>query len=251
MLDIKWRSIAFIKPVLRAVRRLRFRKLHATDVTVPIVELGSDYGSWPVIEGTINNESVVYSFGIGEDLSFDLEAINRYRCGIEAFDPTPRSLDWISRQVLPPGLRVHPFGLANSTRTLRFAAPENDAHVSYTAAKHSEGRGLIELPVHPVDWFMRELGHTHVDYLKMDIEGSEYEVITDLVFKGITPGQLCIEFHHGMYGYTEDDTCTAVDQLKSVGYVIHFISDAGREYGFHKPEIICRTDQHAGKGLPA
>jgi FkbM family methyltransferase len=233
--DIGWRSVFFIKPVLRAIRRLRFRKLHDIDVVVPIVELGSDYGSWPVIKGTINSGSVVYSFGIGEDLSFDLEAMKRYRCEIEAFDPTPRSLDWVFRQDLPSGLRVHPFGLANSTRTLRFAAPENEAHVSYSAATVPEGQHLVDLPVHPIDWFMEELGHSHVDYLKMDIEGSEYEVVTDLVSKGVMPGQVCIEFHHGMYGYSEYDTCKAVNQLKTAGYLIHFISDTGREYGFHRP----------------
>lgn len=233
MLDLNWRSIPLIKPVVRLARRLRFRPLHDVDLVVPFSEHGSDYGSWPVIDGSLNSASVVYSFGIGEDLSFDLEAIKLYGCQIDAFDPTPRSLKWISGQDLPPSLRVHPFGLADSSRTLRFAAPTNEAHVSYSAVNDDQGSDLIELPVHSIDWFMREFGHAQVDYLKMDIEGSEYEVVADLLLKGITPKQICIEFHHGMYGYSEADTLKAVTQLKSLGYLIYFISDSSREYGFY------------------
>ena len=54
-----------------------------------------------------------------------------------------------------------------------------------------------------------------------------------------------------MYGYTEHDTCKAVDQLKGAGYVIHFISDTGREYGFHQTNMIRLTKKHTAKGMPA
>lgn len=228
------------KPVLRMVRKLRHRRLHRPDVRVPCREHGTDYGSWPVINGSLGPSSVVYSFGIGEDLSFDLEAIAQYGCNIDAFDPTPRSLAWVARQSLPEALRVHAFGLAGYSRMMRFVPPAFERHVSYTRASNAEQERVVELPVHPLDWFMSELGHERIDYLKMDIEGSEYETITDLASKGITPGQICIEFHHGMYGFTDEDTCFAVDQLKELGYTLHFVSDSGREYGFHRSDLIAR-----------
>lgn len=239
MTQTDWRSIPALKPALKLVRKIRFRPLHRAEAPRALREHGTDYGSWPVIKGSLGPESVVYSFGVGEDLSFDLEATALYGCAIDAFDPTPRSLDWVARQDLPATIRVHPYGLAGSSRILRFSPPANEAHVSYFAQDEgSEAGEMIELPVHPLDWFMKELGHTRVDYLKMDIEGSEYEVIADLAKKSLTPTQLCIEFHHGMYSYTDADTNTAVDQLKALGYSLHFVSDSGREYGFHRPDLM-------------
>jgi hypothetical protein len=55
------------------------------------VRLGSDYGGWDVVLDGITKDSVVYSFGIGDDASFDLELIDRYNLVIHAFDPTPKS----------------------------------------------------------------------------------------------------------------------------------------------------------------
>ncbi|GIS18490.1 MAG: hypothetical protein CM15mP120_04060 [Pseudomonadota bacterium] len=44
---------------------------------------------------------------------------------------------------------------------------------------------------------MRDLGHDHLDVLKMDIEGAEYAVLDDMLQSNILPDQLLVEFHHG------------------------------------------------------
>jgi hypothetical protein len=66
----------------------------------------------------------------------------------------------------------------------------------------------------------------------MDIEGFEYGVIRGLGASGIRPDHLLVEFHHGMYQSTEQDTFEAVETLKSLGYGLFFVSDVGLEYGF-------------------
>ena len=42
---------------------------------------------------------------------------------------------------------------------------------------------------------MDELGHDHLDLLKLDIEGAEYEVLDSLAAEGIRSRILCVEFH--------------------------------------------------------
>ena len=54
----------------------------------------------------------------------------------------------------------------------------------------------------------------------------------DIADRGPRPSQLCIEFHHGMHGFTDDDTRRAVALLKAAGYVLFYVSETGREYGF-------------------
>ena len=48
---------------------------------------GLDAG-WFIPAGMFDAHSVVYSGGLGEDASFDLDLISRYSCQVWAFDPT-------------------------------------------------------------------------------------------------------------------------------------------------------------------
>ncbi len=56
------------------------------------VRLGSPHAGWDVEVVGIDQDSVVYSFGVGEDVSFDLDLISRCGCTIHAFDPTPKAV---------------------------------------------------------------------------------------------------------------------------------------------------------------
>jgi len=76
------------------------------------------------------------------------------------------------------------------------------------------------------------LGHQSVDILKMDIEGSEYEVIDDLIASGIHPRQILIEFHHRFNNVGVTRTNRTIAALNRSGYRIFYISPKGREYSF-------------------
>jgi hypothetical protein len=57
--------------------------------------LANTHACWRVRPSGMSQESVVYSIGVGEDISFDLELIRRFGVQIHAFDPTPRSIRWL------------------------------------------------------------------------------------------------------------------------------------------------------------
>lgn len=77
---------------------------------------------------------------------------------------------------------------------------------------------------------MQELGHAHIDLLKMDIEGAEYDVIQDMYNSNIRPGQMLIEFHHRFPGIGISKTKNATKCIKKMGYRLFSVSDAGHEY---------------------
>jgi len=219
----------------RKAKRLMRPNLHRSEISVPYRVIGSDYGGWPVITGTLDADSCVYSFGVGQDITFDLGLIEAFACRIEAFDPTPRCREWIETQNLPALLRFHPIGLADRTTVLRFFAPDNDDHVSFTVSEGRTGNSMVELPVRALCEIAEDLGDSRIDLLKMDIEGAEYDVVPDLLRRGPMPAQLCIEFHHRMFGYSDAQTRQAVAQLREAGYQLFYVSDIGHEYGFvHK-----------------
>jgi FkbM family methyltransferase len=223
-----------IIPILRNFyRRLRFRSLHRPTVEVQYEVLGTDYGGWPVIPALVSEGSLIYSFGTGEDVSFDLAMIERFGAHVHAFDPTPKAQEWIAGQDLPAKFQFHAFGVGPRDETMAFFPPADETHVSYSNAPAADQtRAPVQCDVRRVKTVMSSLGHEHVDVLKMDVEGFEYAVIADMMASGVRPTLVLVEFHHGMYDASDEDTCRAVSALEGAGYLLFHVSPAGREYGF-------------------
>ena len=140
----------------------------------PLHKYGTSYGGWTIDPTGINKNSVVYSFGVGEDISFDLSLIQSFGCAIYAFDPTPKSIAWIGKQDLPPQFHFFDFGIAAYDGQGIFNPPTNSEHVSYTvlARPETENDG-IQAPVYQLQTIMNRLNHRRLDLLKMDVEGAE------------------------------------------------------------------------------
>ena len=192
--------------------------------------MGSSYGGYAVCTDGLDPSSIVYSVGIGEDISFDLALIERIGCTVFGFDPTPKSIAWVRSQQLPKSFVMHPWGLADYDGVASFLPPANSAHVSHTLLERSsDDRARIELPVRRLITLMRELGHERIDVLKMDIEGAEYAVIDDLCASDVRPRQLLLEFHHQLPGIELAKSEAALDRLNAAGYRIFDMQPTGRE----------------------
>ena len=235
--------------VRQGLRRLRRRVNQLVGRDVPFraqmkcasERLGSDYGGWVVCPRLISPDSLVYSVGVGEDISFDLAMIARFGVTVQAFDPTPEALAWISRQVLPAEFVFHPLGLASFDGIGRFVRPRPD-YVSYRLASDGASDGeVVEGPVHRLVTITQTLGHTRIDVLKMDIEGAEYDVIIDLCADGVPVDQLLVEFHHRVGDPPSlERTRRAVRRLMAAGYMIFSISPNGWEYSFLGPRALSK-----------
>jgi FkbM family methyltransferase len=216
--------------VVGMARRLRGHPRHGVQRELDSVHLGSTYGGYKLCLDGVGASSVVYSVGIGEDISFDLALIERAGCVVYGFDPTPRSIAWVAAQRLPTGFVMHPWGLADYDGVASFLPPLNSSHVSHTLLQGADdSRPRIELPVRQLATIMQELGHTRIDVLKMDIEGAEYSVIDALVVSEIRPRQILLEFHHQLPGIELARSERALDQLNGVGYRIFDVQATGRE----------------------
>ena len=225
-----------LRPIARWVKR-RLKAMigkdffYKPDVKLGKNRLGTVYGGWEVILDRLSKDSVVYSFGIGEDISFDLELIRLVGTQIYGFDPTPRSIQWVKAQTLPKEFSLFEYGLSVENGFMKFHPPGNPEYVSYSIIeRNTDSAEVIQLPVRCLETIMTELGHDKLDLLKMDIEGAEYDVIDSLVVSAIRPEQLLVEFHHRFPGVGIDRSKHAIETLRQNGYQIFSISDTGEEY---------------------
>jgi FkbM family methyltransferase len=174
--------------------------------------------------------STVYSFGIGNDVSFDLGVIGRYGCTVHGFDPTPRSIAWVASNVSEPRFVFHELGIGARDGEDSFEQPKQDTHVSYFPTVGPAGTWRFK--VNRLVTIMKDLGHGRLDILKMDVEGFEYAVLADMIASGIRPRAIAVEFHHRMHGIAEAETIKAAGDLRDYGYRLFHVSDTGREYSF-------------------
>jgi FkbM family methyltransferase len=196
------------------------------------VSLGNEGARWCLCPDGLSETSVVYSVGVGEEISFDLELIRRFGCHVHAFDPTPRSIQWVQSQPLPEEFVFHSYGVTDYDGICQFLPPKDPAHVSHTVLWRPTPWPAIEVPVHRLSTIMKMLGHSQLDILKMDIEGAEYRVIADLLACGISAKQLLVEFHHRWPEVGVEKTRKAIQELNCAGYWIFSVSSNGEEYSF-------------------
>ncbi|OQX97556.1 MAG: hypothetical protein B6I20_12395 [Bacteroidetes bacterium 4572_117] len=208
-------------------------KFLKVDFECKSITLGNPHADWTIVPDFLNENSVVYSFGIGYDVSFDLEIINHFDLTIYAFDPTPKSVEWVKKQNLPKQFVLKEYGLADFDGKAKFHPPENPDYVSATMLERSYTKNeAYKVEVKTLKTIMVDLGHKEIDLLKMDIEGAEYKVVDSFIKSGIKPNQLLIEFHHRFKNVGVQQTINTVNKLREYGYSIFHISKTGEEISF-------------------
>jgi FkbM family methyltransferase len=196
---------------------------------------GSHYGGWVICSNCLSQESIVYSVGLGTDITFDLSLINQYGLTVHGFDPTPKSTQWLRGQPLPLQFELYEYGLANFDGTASFYAPLHDQHVSFTMLEGVTSirqNEQVDVPVFKLQTIMSKLNHDHIDLLKMDIEGAEYAVLADILNSGIKIKQLLIEFHHRFGNVSLQQTKDAIQLLNNHNFQTFYIAPSGDEYCF-------------------
>jgi FkbM family methyltransferase len=203
----QWR---FNPPRVQSVRRLQ--------------RIGSDYGGYFVDSSMIPPNPVVYSLGIGEDISFDLSLIEQYGFTVHAFDPTPRVKSWIDSQSLPREFRFQEVGISDFDGEADFYLPAKQNFISHSMIRARQyAPDSIRIPVIKLATAMGRLGHSRIDILKMDIEGAEYSVLNDLIKDHIEVGQLLVEFHHRLSAIGIDKTRAVLAALEDCGMKLCYV----------------------------
>ena len=197
------------------------------------------HGDWCFIPDKLTSESVIYSLGVGEDIVFDTELINDFNLTVEAFDPTPNSIEWIETTAVPDKFNFHPFGISNQDGVLKLyplyvKGKKSQSMFTLDSSCSSGEDECVEIPVKKLSTIMAELNHQKIDILKMDIEGAEYDVIEDLLQSNLDVGQLLVELHHRFSSIGKQKSKDIIEKLNNHGYRIFFISEKGREYSFVK-----------------
>jgi len=184
-----------------------------------LLRLGTEYGGWIIpSDAGLTSDSVCYSAGAGEDISFDCALVERFRCRVRIIDPTPRAIQHFGslEKAVKRGerfpinnskeyfytitaenferLQFLPFGLADQDAEFKFYLPQNRDHVSCSIANLQKTENYFTARCFRLGSIMQQQGDDFIEMLKIDIEGAEYAVIKDMKATKLLPRLLLIEF---------------------------------------------------------
>ena len=197
---------------------------------------GNGYGGFYVDPSLVPDNAIVYSFGIGEDISFDKAIIAKHGAKVFGFDPTPKSINYVRNNETPEQFYFHPFGLGEKTEMVTFHLPKNKEHVSGSVYDHSlvDEHDSVDVLLKEFKEIANDLGHQSFEVLKMDIEGSEYAVMEGILNSGIPIKQILVETHERFFPNGKEKGQKFFKLLYDHGYRIFAISDTYQEISLVK-----------------
>lgn len=219
--------------------RLRREQL-LTSVTHSLAKPGADQG-WMVCSDLIPRGGIVYSFGVGANVAWDVAMIEQFGTEVHAFDPTPESIAWVAQQQLPAKFHFHDYGIAAFDGTMNFYPPKKPGrmHFSQDPQKYNRpDQPRIAGRVLRLSTIMKRLGHSRIDVLKMDVEGTEFDCVPNLLQSGIEIGQLLIEVHYHHPTRSFGEGLRLLRQIEAAGFACFDISPRGLEFGFVNRRLI-------------
>lgn len=196
-------------------------------------------GDWGFLANLLGRDSVIYSFGVGDDLSLDEALVRRFDCVVHAFDPTVENIDGlVSDERILQSVKFYQWAVMGEDGTFRlYERRSSDGRPSGMYSLEQDAKTVdvpITVPGLSVASIMKALDHFRVDVIKFDVEGAEYQAVNKMLEDQVFPRQVLIEFHHRFKTFSLSDTKFVIDKLTSVGYQVTYVSRTGREVSFSK-----------------
>lgn len=142
-----------------------------------------------------DSKPIIYSFGIGSDITFDRAAVSHFNVPIYMYDPTPGVSVFMEQYADDSNLKFTNEGVyREDTSTKLFLSSQAGKLNSSLYPIHGKDGEYVTIRCRTLKDFMEINGHTSLDILKMDIEGVADDVMHQFLDEtDIRPKQIVTE----------------------------------------------------------
>lgn len=169
----------------------------------------------------------IFDCGCGKDAELAIALMNKYKSKVICVDPTKKhSIHLRELEKKHNNLKYLQYAIVAVSRTLLFHESINNESGSISNGHQNikkdiiksykvEGLNLLSL--------INKANVSKVDYIKLDLEGAEYDLINSLKENDLAPfKQIYIEFHHFcIEEKSYKDTIECVNKIRDMGFKVY------------------------------
>lgn len=171
-----------------------------------ITNLGDANANWSFLNSKSLKGSTLVSAGVGENISFELDFLEKFNANLVLIDPTVRAINYfnsiIEKEKYKSFLDKITYidkALWINNDNLLFYSPFNPEDVSMSLIQSQVGTSVESAIVVDTISFNNlltkfDLNNNKFKMIKLDIEGAEYQVLMDILKWKVKPEQILVEF---------------------------------------------------------
>lgn len=156
-------------------------------------------GNYLLKKDLINPNSIVYSFGIGENIGFEKRISQKFGCKVFCFDPTSLAKNYMKVVEYDKNKIIYnEYGIYKKDGLVKFFLQDaNNSKNSGGSITNLFGNNKFDLlQCYTLSSLMKKNNHNDIDILKLDIEGAAMDVIDNIIEDKIFPRQIVVEFEY-------------------------------------------------------
>jgi FkbM family methyltransferase len=139
------------------------------------------------------SKPVIYSFGVGNDITFDTAAAEEFGVPVYMYDPTPAVALFMKEHEDDDRLVFQNQGIYSREAEFKFYTSDKVLNSSLYPIHGKSQHEVVQCRT--LAAFMHDNGHDSIDILKMDVEGVADDVIAQVMDEtDIRPKQIVTEF---------------------------------------------------------
>ncbi|MEK6927628.1 MAG: FkbM family methyltransferase [Nanoarchaeota archaeon] len=177
-----------------------------------------------LFKGKFNEGDTIIDVGCGFDADFSVYMIKRFGLTSIGIDPTLKHVDSLKTINNNMNCKFKHYPIAISANDGEIIFNESEDNVSGSILKEHKNVRNDRIKTYSVKSVSLEklpdyLGLNKIKYIKLDIEGAEYDLIKGLESEDLNKyEQIFIEFHHHATNYSMNDTLNRVKRMSSFGF---------------------------------
>jgi FkbM family methyltransferase len=151
-----------------------------------------DYGNYKLVKEKISRKPIVYSGGVGTNISFDLEINKKNNAKVRLFDPTQNSIQFMKKYRNKKNFFFYPIALFHKNKRVKIYFDPTNRVKSNSINNFLEfnKKNFYYCRAKNLSKLVKEFGDKKIDILKLDIEGVAENLLLQMFKKRIHPTQI-------------------------------------------------------------